>query len=119
MKLLKVRPHNTKKASDNCVQIHVDGRWRSNREFYVGKCSYKCDASGIDQFEFVQLESLEDCDLVEVAGAYWVHIAIGDVFRRCKVCGDYDQTFFGYRRKVGRNGIPLATGNHRWATAKM
>ena len=117
MKTLETRLHTTpKKALDGYVQVHVDGRWCSNREFYVGKCSYKCDASGIESFEFVQLENHADCDLVEAAGAYWVHIAIGDVFRRCKVCGDYDQTFYGYRIK--NSNIPLATGNHRWAAAQ-
>ena len=115
MKVLEVRPHsNAKKASDDRVQIHVDGRWRENREFYVGKCSYKCDASGIENFEFVQLENHADCDLVEATGAYWVHIAISDVFRRCRVCGDYDQTFYGYHPRG--SSIPLAAGNRRWAT---
>ena len=124
MKVLEVRPHsNAKKASDGYVQVHVDGRWRSNREFHLGcnrwttgqgyTCSNHIDPNP-DLIEFVQLESLEDCDLVEAAGAYWVHIASGDVFRRCKVCGEVYQTFHGYRPKG--SSIPLATGNHRWAT---
>lgn len=117
MKTLKTRPHTKpQKARDGYVQVHVDGRWRSNREFYVGRCLCRC-AAGIDSFEFVQLENHADCDLVEAAGAYWVHIAISDVFRRCKVCGRYGQTFYGYRIK--NSSIPLAMGNHRWAATRV
>ena len=117
MKVLQARPHtNPQKARKHYVQVYVDNRWKANREFYVGRCSYKCDARGIDQLEFVQLEALEDCALVEQAGAFWVHIAVGDVFRRCRTCGSYMNTMYGYRRRG--SSIPLATGNHRWAPAR-
>lgn len=115
MKILKTRPHTKPaRARDGYVQIRVDGRWRANRDFYVGSCSYQCDASGID-LEFVQLEDDADCEVVASAGVKPWNIAYGNVFRRCKVCGRFRHTGYGYRPKG--SSIQLAHATPRWATA--
>lgn len=112
MLILKVRPHsNAKRARDGYVQAHVDGRWRSNREFYVG-CPdlVSCCADGIDGFEFVQVEDDADRELIrDVTEALTEHrpwfIAYGDVYRRCRVCGRYRQTHYGYQRSAKGSGM--------------
>ena len=119
MRILKMRPRrNPAKARDGYVEVLVDGRWWGNRETHVKRCSkwtegegYACPARGIDDFEFVQLEDAADCDLVEAAGERPWRIAYGNVFRRCKICGHYYHTGYGYRPRRTRGSLPLAVGS--------
>jgi len=102
---LQHRPHsNAKRARYGGVQVHVDGRWRSNKAFHVGYPGFvSCCADGLDQYEFVQVEDDADRELIcDVTEAFTerrpLFIAVGDVYRRCRVCGRYRQQFHGYQR---------------------
>lgn len=117
MKVLKTRLYRKKGTQDRYVDVYVNGRWWTNRECRVDyPCSTVCGAHDED-FEFVQLESLEDCEVIQVAEPFLFHIAIGDVFRRCTFCGRYENTGYGYRPRG--SSIPLAMGNPRWAAPRI
>jgi len=126
MKILEVRPHpNAARARRGYVQVRVDGRWWGTGRVYVSGClhwttgkGYTCKASGLEDFEFIQLEDDADCDLIEAAGIRPWDVAYGNVFRRCKRCGHLYHLGYGYRPKVKAGGVPLAMGNPRWAVAR-
>jgi len=109
VKTLKVRPHPKKVGY---VQVHVGGRWRANREFYVGGYCPRCHTPCIDNTEFVQLIDDADADLMEASGVRPWRIAFGDTFQHCKACGRFQNTGYGYSPKG--SSIPLANRKPRW-----
>ena len=122
MKTLRVRAHPIpKKARDGYVQVHVGGRWASNRDFYL-TCNrwtegvgYSCPVHAnpsLDNVEFVELEDNTDCDEAEATGIKPWRVAFGTVCRRCKVCGKLFPTGYGYNPPG--SSIPLASRKPRW-----
>jgi len=100
MEILDTRPdpqHPTR-----AVQVHIGGRWRSaSQKFNTYPCrSCLLEGRRSQDFEFLlttdEDRKLSNKEIESRFGIRWFVFIREDVLRRCKVCGKYTCTGYGF-----------------------
>ena len=98
MKMLETRPDP---RHSRAVQVRISGRWLSAKnKFSVSSCR-GCQAQGAENFKFVLTEDRDregsEEEIEALFGMPWWSFIREDVLRRCKVCGKFTCTRYGYK----------------------